>query len=238
MYHSVTFGEMNSWDDWHLIPSTRPVFNPPNVKTQYVDIPGGNGSLDLTEALTGYPTYENRTGSIEFYVANGYEDWDILYSKIMNYLHGKELRAYLEDDRSFVYVGRFEVNQWKSDKWWSTITIDYNVYPFKKEQTGFDDWLWDPFDFENDIIRNYSDIVVNGDYSTSIVIDGRYERVVPEFTVSSDDGEGIVVTFQNNNYRFEDGTSANPNIVIGESNETLTFSGYGSISITYIGGSL
>ena len=79
MYHSITFGDRNTWDDWHLIPSTRPLFNPPDAKTHYVDIPGANGQLDLIESLTGYPLYENRTGSIEFYVANGYEDWAVLY---------------------------------------------------------------------------------------------------------------------------------------------------------------
>lgn len=237
MYHSVTFGEMNSWDDWHLIPSTRPVFNPPNVKTQYVDIPGGNGSLDLTEALTGYPTYENRTGSIEFYVANGYEDWDILYSKIMNYLHGKELRAYLEDDRSFVYVGRFEVNQWKSDKWWSTISIDYNVYPYKKEQSGFDDWLWDPFDFENDIIRNYKNLIVES--RLQITIEGREEPVVPEIEVNSTDGSGMEVYWTStDHYHLNDGINVIPDIVVSRDNKTLVFYGNGTISITYIGGSL
>ena len=61
MYHSITFGDKNTWDDWHLIPSKRPSFNPPNVKSQYVDIPGGNGVLDLTESLTGYPLYNTRT---------------------------------------------------------------------------------------------------------------------------------------------------------------------------------
>src|SRR5690625_7190522 len=98
MYHSITFGDKNTWDDWHLIPSKRPSFNPPTVKSQYVDIPGGNGVLDLTESLTGYPLYNTRTGSWTFYVENGFKPWDELYSEISNYLHGQKLRAILEDD--------------------------------------------------------------------------------------------------------------------------------------------
>ena len=71
MYHSITFinsqnKEKNTWDDWYLIPSSRPVFNPPSVKTQYIDIPGANGQIDLTESLTGYPVYKNREGSWNF----------------------------------------------------------------------------------------------------------------------------------------------------------------------------
>ena len=28
MYHSITIGDKNTWDDWHLIPATRPLFHP------------------------------------------------------------------------------------------------------------------------------------------------------------------------------------------------------------------
>lgn len=65
MYHSVFFGGKNTWDDWHIVPSSRPVIKPPTKKTNYLDIPGADGNLDLSEALTGYPVYNNREGSIE-----------------------------------------------------------------------------------------------------------------------------------------------------------------------------
>lgn len=128
MYHSVTFGSMNSWDNWHLIPTSRPVFNPPDVKEQYVDIPGGNGVLDLTDTLNGQVTYGNRNGSMEFIVATDskynnqgdlrdkYGQWQDRYMTIANYLHGKKLRAVLEDDPYWYYEGRFKINQWKSDQ--------------------------------------------------------------------------------------------------------------------------
>lgn len=237
MYHSITFGDRNTWDDWHLIPSTRPLFNPPDVKTHIVDIPGANGQIDLTESLTGYPLYENRTGSIEFYVANGYEDWAVLYSKIMNYLHGKRMRATLEDDRYFYYEGRFEVNKWTSDKWWSKITIDYDVYPYKKEpNTSIEPWLWDPFDFEQGIIRDYNALVVDGTLELEIL--GREEYVVPEIIVDSDDGSGMTVKVGSTTYELSDGVNVNPNIVVGETNVTLTFTGNGTVSVNYQGGSL
>ena len=237
MYHSITFGDKNTWDDWHLIPSTRPLFNPPDVKTHIVDIPGANGQIDLTESLTGYPLYENRTGSIEFYVANGYEDWSVLYSKIMNYLHGKRMRATLEDDRYFYYEGRFEVNKWESDKWWSKITIDYDVYPYKKEpNSSIEPWLWDPFDFEYGIIRDYSELVVDGSLSLEIL--GRQEPIVPEITVDSDSGSGMTVKVGSKTYELSEGVNVNPNIVIGEANVTLVFTGNGTVSVNYQGGML
>ena len=32
MYHSITIGDKNTWDDWHMIPVTPPVIAPPVEK--------------------------------------------------------------------------------------------------------------------------------------------------------------------------------------------------------------
>ena len=165
--HSITIGldpignrkSRNTWTDWGLIPSTRPSVNMPEVKTNYIEVPGMNGSYDLTDRLTNYPTYGQRTGSWEFNIAHDYvsqkygvsEDhaWHVVYESISNYLHGQGLRCILDDDPWYYYDGRFSVNQYKSDKHFSTITIDYTLEPYKWTvlSTGADDWPWDPFAF-------------------------------------------------------------------------------------------
>lgn len=132
MYHSITFGTKNTWTDWHLIPSSRPVFNPPPLKSKYVDIPGADGEVDLTELLTGSPKFGNRTGSLEFIVANDYLSWDVAYSTIMNYLHGQSMHAVLEDEPLYYYDGRFSVSEWRSDKNYSLITIEYVLAPHRQ----------------------------------------------------------------------------------------------------------
>lgn len=236
MYHSITYGEKNTWDDWHLIPSSRPVFNPPSTKTQYVDLPGGNGQIDLTEALTGYPVYENRTGSHEFYVENGYKEWSDLYSEIMNYLHGKSMEAYLEDDPYYVYVGRFEVNEWKSDKWNSVITIDYNVYPYKKERnSSLDDWLWDPFDFENGVIREYKSLSVSG--SLTLKIPPTVEPISPTIIVSNSSGE-FKVAIKGKTYTLQNGTNYLPDVTISTEEINMVFTGTATVSVDLRGGKL
>ena len=113
--HGITFGERHTWRDWRLVPTSRPVFLPPEVKTTEIDIPGSDGSLDLTESLTGDVKYKNRVGSIEFQVENR-SNWADVYSEIMNYLHGKQMKAILDDVPNFYYLGRFSINNWKSDK--------------------------------------------------------------------------------------------------------------------------
>lgn len=234
MYHSITFGEKNTWDDWHLIPSSRPLFNPPGVKTNYVDIPGGDGVLDLTTALAGRALYNNRTGSIEFYVENGFKDWTALYSEIMIYLHGQKMRAILEDDPAYYYEGRFNVNAWKSDKDRSVITIDYDVGPYKKDIYGStDEWLWDPFNFETGIIRYYKDIPINGTYM--VVVIGDVMPICPFIICSA---SGMSVTFEGETYELEKGTQTIYEIVLKNGENQLTFRGNGSVTIQMGGGRL
>lgn len=139
MYHSITIGSKNTWDDWHLIPASRPVFVPPVVKTNSIDYINSDGSLDLTENLTDEPKYGNRSGSFSFIVENGHANWAVLYSEIMAYLHGKKYKARLEDDPDYYYEGRFAVSSWASGAQYSTITIAYDVAPFP---------VYDPLDEE------------------------------------------------------------------------------------------
>lgn len=161
----------NTWDDWHILADSRPVFTPPEVKSNYIDVPGGNGLLDLSESLTRYPVYKNRTGSFTFRVMNDYVKrdkngkeitvyesndtgrWAQRYSDISEYLHGQSMCAVLADDPTWFYQGRFTVDDWKSADTWSELTIGYNVNPFKwKISSSASPWLWDPFNFETDVI--------------------------------------------------------------------------------------
>lgn len=235
--HSVTFGEKNSWKDWFLIPSSRPVINPPSVKTHYVDVPGGNGKIDLTESLTGHPVYDNRTGSLEFYVENGHKDWDVLYSEISNYLHGKTMKIVLEDAPYFYYEGRYAVNNWKSDPGYSIITIDYDVYPYAKEPSSLEPWLWNPFDFELGVIREYSSMIVKGRLDLEIV--GREEHVIPIIEITTSEGTGMDVEFEGSTYHFPDGETRNRKISIGGGEtKIISFIGTGKVTVDYQGGSL
>ena len=237
MYHSITFGSKNTWDDWFLIPSSRPVFNPPKLKTYYVDIPGADGHLDMTESLTGEPRYENREGSLKFIVDNGHREWHDLYSEIMDYIHGRTMRAILEDDPRHYYEGRFTVDAWNSSPNNSTITIKYSVHPYKMERySSLDDWEWDTLNFEIDIIREYQELVVD-DYR-KLEIPGTRKSVIPAFVVKSVDDESLSVRFNGVTYNLPDGTSRIPNIVMKDGLNLLEFYGRGTVSVDYRGGRL
>lgn len=239
--HGITFENSSgiskhTWKNWRIVPTSRPVFQPPAVKTIIVDIPGSDGILDMTESLTGEVHYNNRIGSLEFQVENK-DRWNDVYSDIMDFIHGQQLKAVLDDDPDYYYTGRFSVNEWNSDPYRSKIVIDYNLYPFKMDMYGsLEDWLWDPFDFETGVVRDYKDQRVDG--TLTFVIEGSRKSVVPTFIVESDDGNGLTVEFEGETYDLPDGSTRVVNIVIKEGTNTLVFTGYGTVSIDYRGGRL
>lgn len=253
MYHSVTFGDKNTWDDWRLVPASRPLFNPPPQKVKTLDIPGGDGVIDLSQSLTGYPVYQNRTGSIEFIVMNDFKPWHMAYSDIMDYLHGQTMRAVLEDDPEYFYEGRFTVNAWRSEKDWSRIVIDYDVGPYKwSVLSSIDDWLWDPFNFQNGVIRAalFRSIAVTTSVKTVDLDAALFGRapVCPSFLTSSSDGRGVHVRFinptlgLNETKLLPDGTIQFPEFIFfGDRGSTLELwcdTGTGTVSVDFRQGRL
>ena len=259
-YHSMNFtylrewndtekkhGTINTWDDWHLIPTSRPVFNPPSVKEVYIDIPGSNGKLDMTESLAGYPLYDNRTGSFEFIVANGWRPlWIGGYQKFANWLHGKDLVCVLDDDPSYYYTGRFTMKEWKSnnDGTWSNVTFDYNVAPYKlSKRLSTEDWLWDPFCFDTDIIHPKTVFEISGE--TKVHIFNNKMPVIPVICFypvhepnSSQLSTLTISTSKATIVGIPAGEFRDPRLEMLDGDNTITLTGYGTVAIRFRMGSL
>ena len=191
MYHSVTIGSMNTFSDWHLVPDSRPVIVLPETKTVTVDIPGSNGILDLSESLTHYPLYNNRSGTLEFHVLNDYTPWDVLYHRIANYLHGRRRNLVLEDDPMYYYTGRYAI-EWTSnnDGTWSDVAINYELDPYKqyvRTSIQEDSRLYENITVSNSTINKD----LTGDRTLGEI------PVVPEFVATIPSGGGITLTLSN-----------------------------------------
>jgi hypothetical protein len=131
------------------------VFAPPSPKTNYTEIPGANGKLDVSQILTGYPLYSNRTGTIEFVVMNDFRHWQTAYTDIMTSIHNRKLITVYEEDPQYFYVGRWDVQNWTSAEGHSKITLAYDLEPYKWRIYDSDDaWLWDPFNFSTGVIAS------------------------------------------------------------------------------------
>lgn len=229
-YHSIIIGDKNTWDDWHMVPSSRPVINPPEVVTEYIQIPGADGELDYTEALAGRPVLRNRKGSWEFIVMNGYQEWHQLYNSLLSYLHGKAFSIILEDEPDYEYTGRLSLNEWRSEEHNSKVTIDYVISPYKKFSSGnTSDWRWNDLTFNsNAYIIYYGMFDVNDERQRDIYNPG-LTSVEMSLTSTAD----MEIFFYGKTYYILAGTTEHTRIFLRPGDNFATFKGTGRVTISY-----
>lgn len=114
------------------------VLGPPAIKTYTLDIPGGNGKLDLTESLLGDTAYDNRTQTFVFKAIDT-KDFEKLKTRVSNFLHGKAYDYTITMDPDYTYHGRFKVTEYSHSVYAQggkvgDIKIEIDADPFKYKQ--------------------------------------------------------------------------------------------------------
>ena len=224
----------HTYRDYGLFPKSKMSVQPPDVRETYIDIAGRDGEIDLSEVLTGYPTYGSRDAKFEFTVMDR-SRWDYVYSRLMNEIHGRKMYVIIDEDSKYYYTGRVKVNSFKSKKNTATIVVDGYLDPYKVSLVATsEEWLWDPFNFETDIARDYSDLVV--DSSTVYTIVGSRMPVNPQFKASA---SGMTVSIDGTSYNLSTSYSTPTGFpVLRDKEYQMTFSGSGTVSIRFAIGSL
>ena len=230
--YGVLFGDKHSFRDFGLYPKSKMVVNPPEVREVYVEVAGADGDLDISEALTGRANYESREGKFEFTVIDR-EKWDLVYENLMNTIHGRRMRIVLDEDPYYYYNGRVKVDSFKTNKHTATIVIEGYFDPYKKSLTANSErWLWNPFNFETGVARDYVGLSVNGTLITTIV--GSRMPVTPVIETSSN----MTVTFEGTTYQLTTGKNRIVGINLVDQEYELAFAGNGTVNIQFEVGSL
>ena len=230
-YVDVLFGDVKSHEDWGLKLETIQL-SFPEAKTDQIDIPGANGVIDLTE-VNGQVCYKNRTMTLTFSLDDDYAKWHLLSSRIAKELHGKVIKCILPDDPNYYYEGRFSLDSKKTNDVITDIVITGDVHPFKLDvYSSSEEWLWDPFSFEDGIIRSYHDIEISGTTSVSVI--GSEMPVVPKFICSTD----MDLEFNSSVFHLSAGETTDYDIILSEGENQLIFTGHGTVTIEYRGGIL
>ena len=114
--------------------------SPPEPKTYTVDIPGGDGAIDLTQSLTGDVAYKNRQQEFTFAVINP-DSFERVKTEVSNFLHGKAFDYQISMDPGYTYHGRFYVKEYSHTLYSYPglvgsikISIDADPYKFKKRK--------------------------------------------------------------------------------------------------------
>lgn len=230
--YGVKFDNYHSFRDLGVYPKSKIIVAPPKVREVYVEVAGADGSLDLTEALTGRANFESRDAKFEFTVIDR-ALWDSVYSRMMNTLHSKVMRVILDEDPSWYYEGRIQVDSFATSKHTATITVTGFLNPYKKHlYANSERWLWDTFNFETDVARDYADLVVDGTLTATIV--GSKMPVTPVIKTSS----AMSLTFNGNTYQLSAGENRIAGMVLLNQEYQMTFTGSGTVSIQFEIGSL
>lgn len=229
----VMIGEKHSYRDWDLYLGKETSISFPKIKETVVDIPGADNEIDLTEALTGDVKYKTRDIKLVFYTVKKKKNWKSFISEIANYLHGKKLNIIFDDDPSYFYVGRCQIDPLKLDEKVGRITIDVKAEAYKYSITSTtDDWLWDTFNFENGIIEYYSELTVNGTLELNLY--NSRMRVIPTITVSND----MTIEFENETFELVEGINRLLDIELKEGDNLVKITGNGTVTIDYRRGCL
>lgn len=112
---------------------------PPEPKTYTVDIPGGNGFIDLTEALNGDVVYNNRNQEFNFCVI-AVKNFEMVKTEVSNMLHGRSFDYKLTMDPDYTYHGRFTVTSYEHSMYnlgkvgVIKVSIDADPYKYKDQR--------------------------------------------------------------------------------------------------------
>lgn len=127
----VTINKKHSYWDWGLCLKTMPVVSPPKPKTKLIDIPGTDGALDLSKILTGKMHYERREITCTFLLLCDRERWPLVYSEVLNHIHGQTVEIILDNDPEYCYTGIAEIAKWSPDQHVAEMVIKASVDPYK-----------------------------------------------------------------------------------------------------------
>ena len=88
--NGVLIDNFHSYKDFKLI-LTKKTISSPELQEEYVDVPGRDGPIDLSEVLTGTVKFKERTISLSFFSLSPAQNWATEYSKLQNKLLGPVL---------------------------------------------------------------------------------------------------------------------------------------------------
>ena len=145
---------IDTLDDWGCAIGNNNYIKEPDVETYYIDIPGTDGFLDGSEAITGRTIYKSREIDILLGGKKPREDWDSFISNIRGQLHGKNVRVTFSNDPAYFWTGRAYITDFDRSREVGQFHLSIpKADPYKYSLAdSTEDWLWDPFDFETGVI--------------------------------------------------------------------------------------
>lgn len=230
-----TFHTLNDWD---YALGNNNYISEPEMETNYIDVPYRNGLIDASTVLTGRPIYKKRQLSFSLGGLHERNAWDSIMSNIRNNIHGRTCRLTLDNDPGFYWRGRVFVEKFDRSRKLGSFQLNVpQAEPYKYSiNSSSEPWLWDPFNFETDMITYTGAYDVDG--TETVTIYAGNMPVCPQIMVNDLVGT-LTVTVDGSSYPLTAGTNLVPEIIVGGDRDVeLTFAGKAKVQIVYRNGSL
>lgn len=216
-YKGIAFDDVHTFDDLNLVLSDCPDMPPAKAKTTYIDIPGADGSLDLSE-VHGEVKFSDRENKYTFTMHPAETmTWEEKMQEVSNLLNGKRCKMTLDKDEDYFWDVRATVDSYKSDKNLHQIVISVRALPYK---------------FKQNITSRT--VQLSGVSQTINLTNGR-KSVCPSIECSNDN---TVIVFGGATFDLSAGKHEILDIQFVEGTNTLTVSGSGTVTFSYQEGDL
>lgn len=210
----MVFGEYDTALDglWTLTGWSLPE---PEYQSNFVSIPGRHGALDLSAVLTdGEPTYGNRVLTATFESSEG----DRLtraerISDMVNSLDGHRMSIVLPDDQTRCLEGRVTVRTEYNDPAHASVTVTAECDP----------WRYN-------ISETSRAFELMGKTQQAMLVNHGRRIAVPTVTVL---GEKATISCRGRTWELYDGEYLLPDLALPKGKTMLTYSGKGTLVITY-----
>ena len=228
-FNNVTIGDTYMQDEGFALASKTIGF--PTVKTKSVSIPLRDGDLDLTDVLSNRPHYGNRELTLNM---NSISRPKIAkMTELANLIHGQKAKIIFDDDLAYYYYGRLTLDKFKEYKLGGEYTVKADCDPFKYTiQDSADDWLWDPFDFDEGYINDLGSLTVDGTLSVTLIADEQLTYA----TITTD--AAVTVTYNGTTVSCPIGSTTLYDFEFERGDNVITITGQATVSISYRGGKI
>lgn len=135
IFYGATINNEHTLNTWGCAITNSDIISVPEPNLTVLEIPGRNGRLDLSEALTGDITYANRTIKLELAASVNISGWFSKCDYIFNTYHGKMVTVSFDDDTAHYYRGRAFVSEPQRVRNSGTLTFTVDAEPFRYKKT-------------------------------------------------------------------------------------------------------
>ncbi len=194
---------------WELSPAMQ--------HTNFVTVPGRDGQLDLSTALTdGEPRYDNRTLTVRLESSEGTRlEREARISTMVNWLDGWSMDIKLPDRPTQYVKGRIHVAREFNDPAHCAVNVTAVCEP----------WLY----FVNE--RVYT-LTAAAQEKTAVLSNAGRRTVVPTITVSGT-GASVKLVYGASSWVLSAGTYQLPDLILKQGDVELLYSGTGTVRIAY-----